>query len=59
MATGNKTFIERASYVATLVPSDVCRKLAFKYFLAAAESDDEKMQEILLQHGRRWIRLAA
>jgi len=45
--------------MATLIASDACRKVAFEYFLAAAESDDKERQEILLQLGRKWVRLAA
>lgn len=41
------------------ISSDACRKLAFEYFLAAAESDDEENQEVLLRRGRTWVRLAA
>jgi hypothetical protein len=49
----------RSPFMATLISNDACRKVAFEYFLAAAESDDKEKRKILLQLGRKWVRLAA
>jgi hypothetical protein len=59
MGSNKKVLEGRSPFMATLISSDACRKLAFEYFLAAAESDDEEKRQILLQRGRKWVRLAA